>query len=124
LGPGLQAGDTFQLFNQPVSGFANISLPSVAPNVWTNTLAVNGTVQVVVPIATNPTNISVLLVGDHLTLTWPDDHLGWTLQAQTNNPGAGIGTNWVNMAGSTTTNLMNIPINPANGSVFFRLIYP
>jgi autotransporter-associated beta strand protein len=124
LGPGLQAGDTFQLFNQPVAGFAILNLPNVAPNVWTNTLSVNGVIQVVVPIATNPTNISVLLLGGHLTLTWPGDHIGWTLQAQTNNPGVGIGTNWVDVPGSTATNQMSFPIDPANGSVFYRLAYP
>jgi len=35
-----------------------------------------------------------------------------------------MGTNWVDVAGSTTTNQIIIPMDPANGSVFFRLIYP
>jgi hypothetical protein len=32
--------------------------------------------------------------------------------------------NWVDVAGATTTNQMTIPIDPANGSVFYRMIYP
>jgi hypothetical protein len=71
-----------------------------------------------------PVNISAQLLGAELTLTWPGDHTGWTLQAQTNPPGAGIGTNWVAVTGSTTTNQVSFPMDPANGSVFFRLVYP
>ena len=123
LGPALQAGDTFQLFNQPVSGFATINLPNVAPNSWRDYLGVNGTLQVVVPLATNPPNIAVQLAGTNLTVTWPGDHIGWKLQAQTNGFAAGISTNWVDVTGSTTTNQMNFPVDPTSGSVFFRLIY-
>jgi hypothetical protein len=36
----------------------------------------------------------------------------------------GISTNWATLAGSTATNLVNIPISPTNGAVFFRMIYP
>ncbi|HTV41528.1 MAG TPA: hypothetical protein VMF08_13180 [Candidatus Sulfotelmatobacter sp.] len=58
-----------------------------------------------------------------LILDWPADSTGWILQAQTNWPGAGIGTNWANVSGSTLTNTMLIPINPTNGNVFYRLAY-
>jgi hypothetical protein len=59
--------------------------------------------------------------GDTLTLSWPSDHTGWRLQAQTN---SGIGTNWVDVAGSTSTNSMVIPVDGSAGNVFFRLVYP
>lgn len=70
-----------------------------------------------------PTNIVASLAGGQLTLSWPADHTGWRLQAQTNTP-AGIGTNWVNVANSSSTNRVIIPVNPTNGSVFFRMVYP
>jgi hypothetical protein len=35
-----------------------------------------------------------------------------------------MGTNWVTVAASNSTNRMNIPISATNGSVFFRLVYP
>ena len=35
-----------------------------------------------------------------LTLSWPADHTGWRLQAQTNNPTTGLGTNWFDVPGS------------------------
>jgi hypothetical protein len=57
-------------------------------------------------------------------ITWPADHLGWNLQVQTNSPAAGIGNNWVTVPSSSLTNQVTVPVDPANGSVFFRLIYP
>jgi len=71
--------------------------------------------------ATNPTNIVFQVSGCNLTLSWPADHIGWQLEAQTNSVTQGLGTNWFNVAGSTLTNRMTFPINPANGSVFYRL---
>ena len=59
-----------------------------------------------------------------LTLSWPADHTGWQLQTQANSLSAGINTNWVNVVGSTTTNKVVVPINPINGTVFYRLVYP
>jgi len=58
-----------------------------------------------------------------LKLSWPADHTGWTLEAQTNSAHVGIGTNWVPVASSTTTNSVVIPIVPGNADVFYRLQY-
>jgi len=74
--------------------------------------------------ATNPPNLMVQVAGNSLTLNWPADHIGWRLQVQTNDVRPGLGTNWVDMTGATSTNQMIIPIDPANGSVFYRMIYP
>ena len=75
-------------------------------------------------VATNPTNITVQVVGNNLGLSWPADHIGWRLQVQANTLAQGLFTNWVDVAGSTITNQMSIPINTTNGSVFYRLSYP
>ncbi|MDB6121112.1 MAG: Immunoglobulin subtype, partial [Pedosphaera sp.] len=80
--------------------------------------------QVVAPPATNPTNLLFLVSADSLMISWPNDHTGWRLQCQTNNLDVGIGTNWFDVAGSTVTNQMSLPINPGNCSVFYRLLYP
>jgi hypothetical protein len=117
----LQPGDTFQLFNQPVSGFATMNLPAVGANGWANNLAYNGTVTVV---STSPPPLAAVTGGGNvLTLTWPADHTGWQLQAQTNSTTLGLGTNWVDVIGSTTTNQMIIPMDGNNGSVFYRLLF-
>jgi polygalacturonase len=70
------------------------------------------------------TNIVVQVGDGQLQLSWPQDHLGWHLQIQTNSLNAGLGADWVNTPNSSTTNQIFIPINPTNGSVFLRLVYP
>ena len=74
---------------------------------------------------TAPANVSMSLAGNtNLNLAWPGDHTGWQLEAQTNSLAAGLGNNWVIVPGSGLTNEMTFPIGLANGSVFFRLMYP
>lgn len=74
-------------------------------------------------VSLNPTNIVFSVSGQNVMLSWPQDHTGWMLQAQTNRLGVGISTNWVDVGNSTLTNQLVIPINLTNGSVFYRLIY-
>ena len=124
--PSFVAGDTFTLFSTPISGaFTTVTLPTLpSTNVfWTNNLAVNGTIAVVatVTVNPNPTNVTFSAAGGNLTLSWPADHTGWTLQVQTNGLGVGLGTNWLNVPGSTVTNALSIPIGTAPGTVFYRL---
>jgi hypothetical protein len=73
--------------------------------------------------SSNPTNIVPSVTGANLTLFWPVDHFGWQLQAQTNSLSAGLGTNWVNVGGSTFTNQVVVPMVRTNVSVFYRLTY-
>jgi hypothetical protein len=77
-----------------------------------------------VGVATNPTIIMTAVSGNVLTLSWPADHIGWRLQAQTNSLSTGIGSVWTDVAGSTTVDSVNVTINPANGTVFYRMVYP
>jgi autotransporter-associated beta strand protein len=126
LGPALVAGDTFQLFNGAVlpGGSALTIGPAPAPGLsWTNRLAVDGTIAVVAPIPTAPTNITYQASGGQITLSWPASYLGWTLQAQTNQLNVGLGTNWASIPGTAAVTATNMPINPANPTVFFRLFY-
>jgi polygalacturonase len=70
------------------------------------------------------TNLSFQINDDQLQLTWPQDHLGWRLQVQTNDLASGIGTSWVTVPNSTNTTSLSFSIDPLNGATFFRLIYP
>jgi len=70
------------------------------------------------------TNLNVQIMENQMQLSWPADHIGWTLQVQTNSLNAGLGTNWAAMADSSATNQMSFPLGLSNGSVFFRLVYP
>jgi hypothetical protein len=71
--------------------------------------------------ATNPIALSVSVVSTNMQLSWPSAYTGWQLEAQTNALGAGLGTNWHVVPGSTGTSQMTVPIDPANPCVFFRL---
>jgi hypothetical protein len=75
----------------------------------------------VVTVNPNSTNIIASVSGGKLTLSWPQDHTGWTLQTQTNAVGKGLGTNWVDVPASSGTNVVIVPINTTDGSVFYRL---
>jgi hypothetical protein len=68
--------------------------------------------------------ISNSLSGGYLTLSWSSDYIGWNLQSQTNALNIGLSANWVNVAGSSTTNKVVLPVNTSAGAVFFRLISP
>ena len=70
-------------------------------------------------VNTTSTNIVTSFSGGQLTLSWPADHTGWTLQSETN---LNTGT-WQDVAGSATTNEVNITVSPAKPTVFYRLKY-
>lgn len=90
----------------------------------TANLTFNGMVSVATAMNQAPTNIVGLIVGNNLQISWPSDYAGWILEGQTNPISSGLSSNWGNVPGSTATNRVFIPINPANGSCFFRLRTP
>ena len=85
----------------------------------TNTSA-NGTGGVVYKLLS--VRLAIQVSGNLLDISW--SVAGGRLQTQTDSPGAGIGTNWVTFPGSTATNHVVAPIDPASGSVFYRLAVP
>ncbi|MBW8865105.1 MAG: autotransporter-associated beta strand repeat-containing protein, partial [Verrucomicrobia bacterium] len=130
LAGSMHSGDAFTIFN--AGGGFNGSFSSIIPATpgfgltWdTNALATTGVLTVIGPGAnTDPTNIVTAFDGSNLTLNWPMDHTGWRLQVQTNSLSNGLGGNWTDVAGSTATNQIIIPVSNANGSVFYRMVYP
>ncbi len=133
LGPDLLTSNRFQLFSIPVSGFATVNLPlqnatHTVNYVWQNNLGVDGSIlltQGASSVNTNPTNIVARVSAGSLNLSWPSDHTGWLLQVQTNSLTRGLtSSNWFAVPGSTNVDQISIPINPANGAVFYRLVYP
>ncbi len=89
-----------------------------------NKISVNAAIATAPQVSLVPTNIITQAVGNQLQLSWPADHLGWRLQIQTNNLGAGLSTNWATVGNSTNVTATNILINPNNSAVFLRLVYP
>lgn len=66
--------------------------------------------------------LTVQLIGNTVHVSWPT--AGGRLETQTNSLSQGIGNNWVTVPGSTSTNRVILPRDPANGSVFYRLVVP
>ncbi|MDR3457543.1 MAG: autotransporter-associated beta strand repeat-containing protein [Verrucomicrobiae bacterium] len=119
-------GSSFTLFSAPsyAGNFAATNLPALDTGLAWNWNPANGTLSVVPSVNQNPTNIAFSVSGDVLTLSWPADHTGWRLQAQTNSLNTGLGTNWYDVAGATSVNSVNITNNAADSAVFFRMVYP
>jgi hypothetical protein len=128
-GQSLQAGDTFKLFKattiaNPFTD-ASITYPTLTAGLsWTNRIAIDGTVAVVGSQPAIAPTLGVAVSGtSSLSITWPTAYTSYVLQVQTNSPGAGLNnTNWTTV--NTTNNQFTLPIDPANGSVFLRLLKP
>lgn len=73
-----------------------------------------------VGVLTNQVSVSCQATGSTLTITWPVDHRGWSLQAQTNTLTVGLTTNWVTIPGFESTNAAVLPRCPSN-AVFYRI---
>jgi len=118
-------GDTSDTFSAPAKRYVRITVNSTTQtNGYASFYECTVYGASAPAVALNPTNITSVLSGNVLTLSWPADHLGWRLQVQTNSLGAGLGTNWVTLPGTESVTSTNLPINPANRAVFYRLIYP
>ncbi|HEX3800787.1 MAG TPA: Ig-like domain-containing protein [Verrucomicrobiae bacterium] len=113
------------------NGMAN-STPAVVPASYNVTAVYSGdatyigsTNTMIIGTGVNPTpvNITTTLVGNQLTLSWPADHIGWTLQSQSDSLNNSLGGAWQDVAGSTLTNQVVITVNPASPVVFYRMKY-
>ncbi len=119
LGPTLVVGDKFTLFSQPVANGAALTV-SGGGATWVNNLAVDGSITVATVTAPpTPPTLVVSPSGGSLQFSWTGS--GFKLQAQTNSLSVGISNNWGDYPGGGTSPV-NVPINVANGAVFFRLI--
>jgi autotransporter-associated beta strand protein len=133
IGPDISNGTKFVLFNQAVTGFSSITLPSSNPAntsayIWQTNITVDGSITLVSgggggsPVNTNPTNIVLSVSGNTMSLSWPGDHLGWQLQS--NSVGLTATNQWFPIPGSTSTTQENLTFDPLMTNVFFRMIYP
>lgn len=121
----LSVGDSFKLFDAVEYQGAFDSIEPATPGAglqWdTAQLATTGTLGVETGPAEPPT-LSVLWNGASLTLSWPGEYTGYRLEAQTNSAAVGLSTNWAPVTGAG--NPAVLPVDPANGAVFFRLVNP
>ena len=112
-------------------------------NIWVSTASLNGTwgpvtgksygslngfqLDFVGTVNETPTNVTASVSGNKLTLSWPADHIGWSVLAQTNHLTAGVSLNpadWGRVPGSQNTNQLQITIDPAHPAGYYQMVYP
>jgi hypothetical protein len=64
---------------------------------------------------------NVVSNGTAAEFSWPQNYTGWILQTRTNAPFDGWSTNWQDVAGSTATNQVSLPLSLVNSCAFYRL---
>jgi len=117
----LVGGDTFHLINAAsTSGAFTAIAGSPGPGLDWKFNAATGVLTI---FSTVPPSLGASISGGTLSLTWPADHLGWTLQTQTNDLSTGLGTNWYSIPGTTSATSYAAPFDFTDGSIFYRLIY-
>ena len=121
LGPALVAGDKFTLFSQSLPNGQNLTIVPPPGVTFTNNLADDGSITVLTAAPLTPPTLSYThLGGGQLRFSWADSGV---LQSQTNSRIVGLSTNWHDYP-SGAVSPVTVTIDPANGSVFYRLALP
>ena len=118
----LAGGQSFQLFSASgyVGNFATTNLPALSGGSAWSWNPANGTLSV--GVASSPTNLTAVVSGGNLNLSWPASHLGWLAQS---NAVSVVATNsWFDIPGSASGTSLSVPINPALPQVYYRLRHP
>ena len=115
-GPGmLSVGDQFQVFKAGgSSNFTSILGSPGAGLAWSFNPATG-----ILSVLGAPPRLGLSQTGNVLTFSWAE--AGFKLQSQTNAASAGLSTNWFDYPNGGTSPV-ETTIDPANPSVFFRLI--
>lgn len=116
LGPALAVGDKFILFSKAMDNGAALTVTGSGAT-WSNNLAVDGSITVASLSVGQPT-LNFTQSGNGMQFTWSG---AFKLQAQTNSLSTGLGTNWGDYPGGSSSPV-NVTIDSSNGTVFFRLV--
>ena len=118
------AGDKFVLFGAgtTANSFTTITLPPPGAGLaWANKILMDGSIEIVASSEpTTPPTLAVNKSGASINLSWPAAYTSFALRGQTNPITIGLSTNWGRVTG-VVGNQVTIPLNSANGTVFFQL---
>lgn len=116
-------GQVFKLVTAvtPSGNFANAASVAIYPAGTGTFNPLTG--ELTVTSVPGPPTLNAVQSGNSLQFSWANLNGVYHLQAQTNSLSVGISTNWSNYS-SGNTNSMTVPIDPANGAVFYRLVAP
>ncbi len=126
----LSIGDTFQLFNAAFNGgnFSSIINNTTQGDIGFSFNPATGVLTVTAGVPTTPRPfLTNSFSGNSVTFSWPASHIGYILQSQTNSLNVGIvnsNNQWFDWPGTASVTTTNIPLNPNNPTVFFRLRHP
>jgi autotransporter-associated beta strand protein len=119
----LSGNEVFKLFSATTytNDFAIYDLPVLpTPYAWDySKMTVDGTLRVTGGGDLPPPKLAVAQTGNQLAFSWND--VSFKLQAQTNSLQVGLGGSWGDYPGGNASPV-NVTVNPANPTVFFRLI--
>jgi autotransporter-associated beta strand protein len=116
------AGDAFVLFSASgtkTGNFTNIVVAPAEPSLIASFNPTNGTLSFASAVVSSPT-LKYTNTGGGLEFNWTGS---FKLQSQTNYLNTGLGTNWFDYPGGGSSPV-NVPVDTANGAVFFRLSQP
>jgi autotransporter-associated beta strand protein len=138
LGPDVTAAQMIELTGTALDSTNGYTIGGAEINAngsWTGGVqsvipATNGQLTVIVPTISavllipviHGTNIAFSVAGNQLRLNWPTNYTGWTLQS--NSTGLAASNAWFAVAGSPTTNSVQITINAGMTNVFYRMVNP
>jgi hypothetical protein len=126
LAGNVTAGQGFQLFDA-LSSSGNFDTVSMAGSSDGLLWRFNPADGILRGVASNRTNLSCIVSPTHLTLSWPADHLGWSLVTQTNNLAGGLSldpADWAHIPGAETKTSMVIQLDGDRTTGFYRLVFP
>jgi hypothetical protein len=121
----LTVGDKFTLFSQPLNNGGSLAIVPPPGVILANNLAMDGSITVLAAAgsaAMDPTNITFSTGGGAMGLSWPADHLGWTLQS--NSLSLANAGDWFDLPDSQNNTGLVIALNPATAHIFYRLRHP
>lgn len=120
----LTVGDRFLLWEAGAvtAQWDEVRLPTLPDGLEWKLDEVTGTLTVESAPSAEPVSLDFGWSGGALLLSWPEDHLGWRLEAKTNAPL--LGTPWHPVPDSERTNRVLFRFDPRVTNAFFRLMRP